>query len=206
MKLTAEERAELETIYEILQQNYEKVAEELDFTCEGCSDNCCDSWFKHHTLVEWLYFREGFEALPEERQQELILRAKSYLQQAALAEKRGERPQIMCPLNDEGLCTLYKYRFLVCRTHGVPAKFKRPDGRVVTFPGCFRCQEIVDEKYALLGVEFAPRVNRTPMLRRLANLEKDILYIKNIKINKTIAEMIISSPEILLEECGYGCS
>ncbi len=204
MKLTEEQRAELETIYSVLQQGYEKVADELDFTCEGCPDNCCDSWFKHHTLVEWLYFREGFEALSTNRQQELKLRAEDYLQQAEQALQKGERPQIMCPLNENGLCILYKHRFLVCRTHGVPAKFKRPDGRVFTFPGCFRCQEVVGEKYALSSADLAPRVNRTPMLMRLANLEKNILYIKNIKIDKTIAEMILYSPENTLEGGHYG--
>ncbi len=204
MKLTKEQKAELETIYDLLQQGYEKVAETLNFSCEGCSDNCCDSWFKHHTLVEWLYFREGFEALSIERQQELQQRAQEYLQQAEQALQRGERPQIMCPLNEGGLCILYKYRFLVCRTHGVPAKMKRPDGRVLTFPGCFRCQNIVNNKYAMAGSNFAPRVNRTPMLIRLAKLEKNILYIKNIKIDKTIAEMILSSPENILTGGSYG--
>ncbi len=204
MKLTKEQREELETIYDVLQQGYEKVADALDFSCEGCSDNCCDSWFKHHTLVEWLYFREGFEALSAERQQELQLRAQKYLQQAELALQKDERPQIMCPLNEGGLCILYKHRFLVCRTHGVPAKLKRPDGRVFTFPGCFRCQNIVNERYNMAGSDLAPRVNRTPMLIRLANLEKNILYIKNIKIDKTIAEMILSSPENTPTGGSYG--
>lgn len=205
MKLTDEQRNELEEIYATLQLGYERAAIELDLSCRGCPDNCCDSYFMHHTYVEWLYFREGMVQLPAACRNLLEKRAQSYLEEASAARQRGERPQVLCPVNENGLCSLYKYRFLVCRTHGVPAKIKRPDGKILFFPGCFRCQDIVAEKYAVQGTEFAPRVNRTPMLMRLARLEENILYGKRYKmpkIKKTIAEMILQSPEEMFGDEG----
>ena len=59
---------------------------------------------------------------------------------------QGERPIVMCPLNDDGLCSLYKHRMMICRLHGVPSSMTRPDGQKMEFPGCFRCQEIVADQ------------------------------------------------------------
>lgn len=188
---------ELEDIYEKLQGEYERIAGELSFSCTGCPDNCCDSYFLHHTYAEWAYLWEGFRQLEPDKQEELLDRANLYLAECEAAMKNNERPQVMCPLNKEGLCILYKHRLLVCRTHGVPAQMLRPDGKTMSFPGCFRCQEIVEEKYEPKEV---PTVERTPHLRRLALLESELFDKKRHlapKVKKTIAEMLVSGPPTL---------
>jgi hypothetical protein len=191
---------ELEAIYEKLQQEYEKVAGVLDFSCNGCPDNCCDSYFLHHTYAEWAYLWLGVRQLEPERQQNLIARATAYVEQCERELEAGRRPQIMCPLNEGGLCILYEHRLLVCRTHGVPAKMTWPDGRTLQFPGCFRCQEIVAARYEQVP---PPYVERTPLLRKLALLENELLENKRHlapKVNITIAEMLMKgSPQI--ESC-----
>lgn len=202
--LSHAEKQELENIYEELQQEYERLAGELDFTCTGCPDNCCDSYFLHHTYAEWAYLWEGVRKLDKEKQDALIARAQAYLNSCEEAEARGERPQVMCPVNNDGLCQLYKHRLLVCRTHGVPAKMTRPDGKSMEFPGCFRCQEIVDGKGE--GAVIEP-VERTPLLRRLAALENNLLYGKrhlHPKVKLTIAEMLVKGPPELSFGCGDG--
>jgi len=187
---------ELEDIYDKLQQEYERVAGELGFTCEGCPDNCCDSYFLHHTYAEWAYLWMGVRLLPEEKKNELVERAQTYLVECEKAERNGDRPQVVCPLNDEGLCSLYKHRLLVCRTHGVPAQMTRPDGKTMQFPGCFVCQEIVEKK-----TDSEPsRVERTPLLRRLALLENELFEGKRHlipKVRMTIAEMLVKGPPAL---------
>jgi hypothetical protein len=103
----------------------------------------------------------------------------------------------MCPLNEQGLCVLYKHRLLVCRTHGVPAAMTRPDGRTLRFPGCFRCQELVE---ARADGNVVPQVERTPLLQRLARLENDLLdHRRHLlpKIRMTIAEMLVKGPPSL---------
>ena len=200
--LSQEDKRELEDIYTELQKEYERVAGVLQFSCSGCPDNCCDSYFLHHTYAEWAYLWEGVRALKKNEQDALIERAVEYLTACTEAELQGERPQVMCPVNDKGLCLLYKHRLLVCRTHGVPAKMTRPDGQSLQFPGCFRCQEIVEEK----GPEtlFIP-VERTPLLRRLVLLESKLLYMKrhlHPKVKLTIAEMLVKGPPELTFGCG----
>lgn len=194
LTLTEAQVAELEQIYQALQQEYENVAAELEFSCTGCPDNCCDSHFLHHTYVEWAYLWLGLYQLSAERLVQLRERAKAYIVACEEAEMRGERPVVMCPLNDEGLCSLYHHRLLVCRTHGVPAKMTRPDGKSLRFPGCFRCQELVAAKNAAVEVE------RTPWLARLAVLERSLFDNKRHllpKVRLTIAQMIVQGPPTL---------
>lgn len=193
---------ELENIYEKLQQEYEKVAGDLNFSCSGCPDNCCDSYFLHHTYAEWAHLWLGIRQLEPKRQQALIARATSYLEQCERELAAGQRPQVMCPLNEEGLCALYKHRLLVCRTHGVPATMTRPDGQTLRFPGCFRCQDIVDGRDEQ---EQPPHVERTFLLRKLALLENELLENKRHllpKVKITIAEMLVKGPPVIpLSHC-----
>lgn len=185
---------ELEEIYRQLQLDYERVAGELNFFCTGCPDNCCDSYFLHHTYAEWAYLWMGLRQLEPARREELVRRSQDWLAQCEEASRKGDRPQVMCPLNDQGLCALYTHRLLVCRTHGVPASLTRPDGQTMRFPGCFRCQEIVGGRFPEGG---PPQVERTPLLRRFALLENRLLENKRHlvpKVKMTIAEMLVKGP------------
>lgn len=188
---------ELEQIYGKLQQQYSRVAGELDFSCEGCPDNCCDSYFLHYTYAEWAYLWIGLKQLSAEKQRQLADRAHRYLLECEKALDAGKRPEEMCPLNEKGLCLLYKHRLLVCRTHGVPARLTRPDGQTLRFPGCFRCQELVGSRAAEKPL---PEVERTALLQKLARLEGRLLENRRHllpKIRMTIAEMLVKGPPTL---------
>ncbi len=181
----------LEGIYVEMEAAYDRVAKELDFGCQGCPDNCCDSYFLHYTYIEWAYLWLGIHELPIQRQEDLQNRAANYITECEEALRRGDRPQVMCPLNENGLCIVYKNRLMVCRTHGVPAVITRPDGRQLSFPGCFRCQEIVE------GDDSPPCVERTSMLQQLAGLENELLQGKRHllpKVKLSIAEMLVKGP------------
>lgn len=188
-------RSRLERIYREMESGYGKVAREIGFSCEGCPDNCCDSYFQHHTYAEWGYLWLGFQGLPEGKRRDILIRAEANVRLCEKALGQGERPQVMCPLNEQGRCILYPYRLMVCRTHGVPASMTRPDGRRLEFPGCFRCQEVVEGRYRTqTGV---PRMERTPLLQQLALLENDVLEGRRHlypKIKLTIAQMLLQGP------------
>ena len=187
--------AEVASIYEAMEADYDVVAKALKFSCDGCPDNCCDSYFQHHTYTEWAYLFQGFREATEEQQQSIMERAKQYLLDCAAAEARDERPQVMCPLNEDGRCILYKHRLMVCRTHGVPASMRRPDGQTLNFPGCFRCQEIVKKKF--VHDSQAPHMERTPLLQRLVAVERELVGEKiHIlpRVKLTIAQMLIKGP------------
>ena len=100
---------------------------------------------------------------------------------------QGERPTVMCPLNEGGRCTLYNHRLMICRLHGVPSAMTRPDGKKLEFPGCFRCQKIVGDRDVV-------HLDRTRMYQRLVQLEMEWLGPKRTilpKLKLTIAQMIV---------------
>jgi hypothetical protein len=193
--LSPEVTKEITAIYQAMQEGYDQISGEVGLTCEGCPDNCCDSYFLHHTYSEWAYLWQGLHQLDPEKLEQIISRANEYIAQSAEALAKGNRPQIMCPLNDNGLCGLYHHRMLVCRMHGIPATLTRPDGQFMRFPGCFRCQEIVKEKYK--PETDAPAMNRSQLFRQLAAVESRLFEERRHlypRVKKTIAEMIVEGP------------
>lgn len=188
--------ARIKMIYEAMEKEYDEVAAILGLSCTGCPDNCCDSYFLHHTHLEWVYLWHGLQQLPQDRITAIQNRARDYIRQCEEATARQEWPKILCPLNESGKCSMYQYRLMVCRTHGVPATLRRPDGRELTFPGCFRCQEIVESK----KTTSVPMVNRTPLLQQMALMEQELLRGRRDslpRVKMTIAEMLVQKPPLL---------
>ncbi|HER63184.1 MAG TPA: hypothetical protein ENO11_04315 [Desulfobacteraceae bacterium] len=186
---------ELAEIYTAMELEYDAVAGEIGLTCSGCPDNCCDSYFLHYTYCEWAYLWEGLRALDKETRERIIDRSKTYIEESRRILARRERPGLMCPLNDDGLCSLYSHRLMICRLHGIPASMTRPDGQTLKFPGCFRCQEIIQKKY--VREDDVPFMNRTSILSGIAALESKLLGGRRHlfpKVRRTIAEMIVDGP------------
>jgi hypothetical protein len=178
---------QLADLYARMVSGYDRVAARIGLTCAGCPDNCCNSYFQHHTHIEWAYLREGFDALPPDDQKKYLARAEEYIRQCREEIARGRRPCIMCPLNDEGLCMIYAHRPMICRMHGVPNRLTRPDGRTLQFPGCFRSQELCADSSS------APMLDRTDFYRELAGLEMAFMgdRLKSFpRVNHSLAEML----------------
>jgi hypothetical protein len=181
-------------LYQDMEAAYDQTAKAFDFSCSGCPDNCCDSYFLHHTFTEWAYLWHGLKSLDSNQLHDISQRAAEYLVESEAALVQGKRPLIMCPLNRDGLCALYPYRLMICRLHGIPATFTRPDGKKLEFPGCFRCQEIVSADNPV-----AP-LDRTQFFRRLVELELDLLGHRRTaapRVKLTIAQMIVMGPPTL---------
>jgi len=189
--LTPELAGRLADLYRRMETAYDAVAGELGFSCRDCPDNCCDSFFLHHTVSEWSYLWLGLAALGPERLARIRGKSERYLSGAAAALARNQRPQLMCPLNEEGLCSLYAHRLMICRMHGVPSSLTRPDGQRQDFPGCFRCQELTAVR------EKVPTVERTGLYRELAEVERELLTSarwRGGRVKMTIAEMVLAGP------------
>lgn len=180
--------ARLAALYRRMAEAYDLVARQLDFSCADCPDNCCDSYFLHHTRIEWAWLWQGLRALPPAQLAAIRERAEAYQEQAAAALAAEQRPAVMCPLNEEGRCTVYEHRLMICRLHGVPSSLTFPNGRVEKFPGCFRCQELVADRGA------TPTVERASLLRELAALEQEFCGGVRMRVKKSIAEMILAGP------------
>ncbi len=184
----------LSRLYAEMEEAYDRVADKIGLSCQGCPDNCCVSYFQHHTYIEWAYLWKGIRSRPDEKQQDFVNRGVEYVAQCRFILAQGQRPRIMCPLNENGLCRLYEYRPMICRMHGVPNSFVRPDGKKMKFPGCSRCQELCSH------LEDVPVVDRTAFYLELASLEMAFVApkIKTLpRVNLTLAEMLVRGlPEI----------
>lgn len=180
---------DLADLYAEMEAAYNRVADRLGLSCDGCQDNCCTSFFQHHTHVEWAYLWEGLKACGQDRQKRFLQKAADYVDNSRLILARGDTPKIMCPLNEDGRCRLYTHRLMICRLHGVPNQFVRPDGKALRFPGCRTCQE----RYT--GLEQTPVLDRTAFYKRLAALE--MAYVggrPRPRVRLTLAEMLVHGP------------
>ncbi len=180
----------LAALYADMDKAYAAAATAVGLDCAGCADNCCLSFFQHHTLVEWLYLHKGLAGLPADRRAAYEARAGDYVAAAREALARGETPRLMCPVNDDGLCGLYAHRLMICRLHGVPNVLLGGMG-VREFPGCGPCQALAAGNPAVKAMD------RTPLLRRLAGLEMELWGGKPgrpPKVDLTLAEMIVAGP------------
>jgi hypothetical protein len=182
-------RDQLRQLYEDMEAAYDVVAVSLSLSCTGCPDNCCDSYFHHHTYIEWCYLWEGIAHLPPDPRERIMARARAY--ELNSSRLTPEPAPVMCPLNEGGRCLLYAHRLMVCRTHGVPARLILPNGMVKEFPGCFRAQELAGAVPAGSGGV----MERTSLLMRLAELEKALIGGHRLpRIKMTIARMIVGGP------------
>ena len=193
--LSSELAAQLAALYQEMEAAYDAVASQLGFSCQGCPDNCCDSHFQHHTYIEWSYLWQGLRSLDADTLEAVERRARTCLLDCERQLARGQRPQAMCPLNVEGLCSLYSHRLMICRLHGVPGRLTLPDGRVEEFGGCHRCRDLE------LAASSSAVLDRTPFLHRLAALEKELLLglgrpVPRVRL--TIAQMIVRGEPYLV--------
>jgi len=184
----------LAQLYAAMEQEYDRLAQAMDFSCRGCPDNCCDSYFLHYTYAEWAYIWQGLRSLPLETRERIKARAGIHLLEGEKSLAMGERPRQMCPFNEQGSCMLYAHRMIICRLHGVPATLTQPNGRQLDFPGCFRCQEL------MAGKEEVPFLDRTEFLRDMALIELELRSSQSRTLPKTkltLAQMIVMGPPCL---------
>jgi Fe-S-cluster containining protein len=178
----------LTALFQHMDQAYAAVADQYGFHCHGCQDNCCQTRFYHHTLIEYLYLLEGVRQLGRATWQAVRTQALSVMDQMAQADRQGKAPRIMCPLNENGRCLVYDHRPLICRLHGIPHELRRPHGSVLKNPGC----DAFFEQCRKRGQRDYIPFDRTPLYRSMAMLEQTLRsktgYHQKIKL--TIAQML----------------
>ncbi|MGE5239862.1 MAG: hypothetical protein ACM3ON_13800 [Chloroflexota bacterium] len=177
----------LEQIYGAIDSFYAAAQNHYRFSCSGCTDSCCATKFSHHTLIEEHYLAQGLLALDEAERDEVLARAEHVVGVYALSP---DDVRIICPLNVEGLCTLYQYRPMICRMHGVPYEVARADGSVEFGGGCHR---FMSEK-AHDGTHYF-MFSRTMFYSEMARLEGDVrvrLAFQG-RVDKNVAQMIVDA-------------
>ena len=180
----------LRGLFDRMEQAYDAVAAAYGFKCNGCEDNCCLTRFYHHTLLEYFFLYRGFVKLTADERAGLQQAADRVNRGAADADRQGRRVRIMCPLNRDGRCTLYRYRPMICRLHGIPNEMRRPGGSAVRGPGCG------DFDRQCKGRPYIA-FDRTPFYAEMARAEQALRQAVDFreKIRLTVAQMIAGFPQ-----------
>ena len=172
---------QLRILFAGMDRAWDQAAAASGFACDGCADNCCRTRFYHHTWAEFLLLREAFFALRADERAAARRRAEAVVR----VQQRGERS--MCPLNVADRCRVYPARPMICRLHGIPSVFQRPDGRRMDAPGC-------DDFHRRVPEGSAAPLDRTPFYRELARLESDLKTAlgRRDRLRMTVAEMVLA--------------
>jgi Fe-S-cluster containining protein len=120
----------------------------------GCSD-CCSQMFQI-TEMEAAYISSAMKALPESRRLQMRKRAQNYLEQRAklLASRNapdawGALPppglRLSCPALENGACTIYEHRPMICRKYGVPLYSPQKPDRIFACELNFRPGEEIHD-------------------------------------------------------------
>jgi len=177
--------ARIKALYEKMDKAYRDASE--GFSCEGCRDNCCTQRFYHHTISEYIYLMDGVSRADEALIGRIMMRARvavgTYMKELEI----GEILPVMCPINEEGRCTLYEWRPMICRLHGIAYSFTKPNGEIVSGGGCHRFKKD------------ATTLDRTPFYQELAEIEKSLREETGFRgrYAKTTAQMLL---DMTLEE------
>ncbi|MGH9403145.1 MAG: YkgJ family cysteine cluster protein [Terriglobia bacterium] len=121
---------------------------------KGCCD-CCSQMFQI-TEVEAAYISSAVKKLPQNRQSELGARAREYLTQREklLANRNvpdawGALPppglRLPCPALEDGACSIYDHRPMICRKYGIPLYSPQKPDRIFACELNFQPgEEIID--------------------------------------------------------------
>lgn len=175
----------LAALYARMDEAWKAAAAHYGFICRGCADNCCETEFYHYTYIEKHYLLSGLKTLPLPSIETIKKKAKAAC--TARDETRPvERPvRVMCPLNSNGLCQLYKFRPMICRLHGIPHELKNPGANPVRQPGCA-------DGTPLFKAATYFKFDRTPLYTAMAKIEMEYRSSTDnrTRIKQTIAEML----------------
>lgn len=186
--MTTDDFPSLIRVYKRMDEAYDRVAAQYGFHCTGCTDNCCTSLFFHHTFIEKAFLLHGFQQMAARRRQEIQTRAAGYVDQTFADGPAGRSLKLMCPLNMDGRCSLYAFRPMICRLHGLPHELHPPGRQTVRGPGC--------DAGRFDAGRYIP-FDRTPFYMDLAAREQQFKHRHHLtgRPRLTIAQMLLN-PEL----------
>ncbi|HEV2417107.1 MAG TPA: YkgJ family cysteine cluster protein [Terriglobia bacterium] len=134
---------------------------------KGCCD-CCSQMFQI-TEVEAAYISSTIKELPPNRQSEMRARARKYLAQREklLASRNvpdawGSLPppglRLPCPALEDGACSIYDHRPMICRKYGIPLYSPQKPDRIFACELNFKPgEEIIDSDLVQIHTQLYDR-------------------------------------------------
>jgi len=166
-------KAYLNLIQERMLNKYFEEQKPYIFCKAGCS-HCCEKGQYPVTKIELAYLLLGFSRLQDEQKLEIIEKIKNLKQEKLNFEIENpdskEGFMYECPFLKEHKCSVYEFRAVICRTHGLmffieDTKDKEPKNKI---PFCVHLglnysniydeetKTLSDEKMKALGIEQEP--------------------------------------------------
>jgi hypothetical protein len=173
-------------IYRAIDSVYQAAAESGGFSCRGCDGaKCCAVDLTIHTFIESHYLKRGMESL-EPSAQALVVERCRKMQEAKARDRYGpDYRDRVCVLNVSGRCSLYSFRPMICRLAGVAHHAMRPDGSMLTGPGCQRFETETALRFPDL------KIDRTPYYNEMAMLEQEAVWGRRRKTKaRTVSEIL----------------
>lgn len=188
----------LRSLFTEMDDKYAEAANFYEFHCRGCRNNCCESLFHHHTYLEFFYLKKGFGALSAQVRDNVLKRAQKVVQETRGIRGKNSRVRIMCPLNIDGLCILYRYRPMICRLHGIPSELKILSQNA-SCPGKKNISAGCETFYKQCGHKSYYPFDRAPFYMKMSQLEKELkeTFAFHKKLKMTVAEILITAPDEL---------
>ena len=168
---------------------FDKAASHYGFQCNGCEDNCCKSFFYHHTFIEKDFLLSKANDFAHDKKVALKKSAELYLN-SVFSENNKKEKRPLCPLNKEGLCILYNQRPMICRLHGIPHHLNIPGREIQENPGC-------DAGTSFFNATTYYSFDRIPYYKEMTEIEIEYREtfsksnVKSGKIKQTIAHMLL---------------
>jgi Fe-S-cluster containining protein len=175
----------LDKLYIKMDKAFETAASHYGFICNGCEDNCCKSFFYHHTFIEKDYLLSIANDFSPDKKIALKKNAEIYLDVISYGNTEfKEKP--LCPLNKNSKCVLYNQRPMICRLHGIPHHLNIPGKDITKNPGCNAGLTFFN------STKYFP-FDRIPFYQEMAEIEKEYRqkFTKSGKIKQTIAHMLL---------------
>jgi Fe-S-cluster containining protein len=212
----ADLQAAVAAVMSDMERAYDKIASHYGFVCRGCEQSCCRTVFYHHTYAEFMLLETGLRSLQRAAFKGVLERALEA--QACLERQRVDTAagalRVMCPLNQAGRCLLYAQRPMICRLHGIPHRLRRPDGHLVSGPGCHQFDALSAEALrpkALCGEAGSRRLDRTPFYQRLAQVEQQLrqrietpMRLKMTLAEWLSAQAVMADEDVRFSACSLG--
>lgn len=163
----------LEKLDKRLERYFEEQCEFIK--CKPKCSLCCEVGEYPFSRLEAEYLMSGFVKLPVEVQRQIKKEIKNL---------KAQTPKLYrCPFLIDGMCSVYKYRGIVCRTHGI-AWFDE-DENIIRLPYCVN-----------KGLNYAKVFDRETGEVLLENPVKERLKIDSLLRNNEAEELNLECGEI----------
>ena len=146
-----------------LQKYFERDADKIK--CQkGCS-LCCSNGDYPLSYLEMRYLMYGFSLLEKDIHDEVRANIKKLI-------TTESKKSYVCPFLKENMCSVYKYRPIICRVHGLA--YRKQNG-VVNLPGCADFGLNYSKNYDGEKVDFEP-IDEDLSINKIVKLEKEIAF------------------------------